>query len=62
MSHKLKTLIFFDTNSLRSTDAGEVAYSFFAFGRPFQVIETFISEKILPKMYILLFLRGQLKN
>jgi hypothetical protein len=47
MSYKLKTLIVFDTNSLRSTDAGEVAYSFFAFGRPFQVIEEFILEKNL---------------
>lgn len=47
MSYKLKTLIVFDTNSLRSTDAGEVAYSFFAFGRPFQVIEAFIIEKNL---------------
>ena len=47
MSYKIKTLIVFDTNSLRSTDAGEVAYSFFAFGRPFQVIEIFIIEKNL---------------
>ncbi len=47
MSYKLKTLIVFDTNSLRSTEAGEVAYSFFAFGRPFQVIEEFIIEKSL---------------
>jgi PIN domain len=47
MSHKLKTLVVFDTNSLRSTEAGEVAYSFFAFGRPFQVIEDFILEKNL---------------
>jgi PIN domain len=47
MSYKIKTLIVFDTNSLRSTDAGEVAYSFFAFGRPFQVIEEFILEKNL---------------
>lgn len=47
MSYKLKTLIVFDTNSLRSTDGGEVAYSFFAFGRPFQVIESFIIEKNL---------------
>jgi hypothetical protein len=47
MSYKLKTLIVFDTNSLRSTDVGEVAYSFFAFGRPFQVIEEFILEKAL---------------
>ncbi len=47
MSYKLKTLIVFDTNSLRSTDSGEVAYSFFAFGRPFQMIENFIIEKNL---------------
>lgn len=47
MSQRLKTLIVFDTNSLRSTEAGEVAYSFFAFGRPFQVIEEFIIEKNL---------------
>lgn len=47
MSYKLKTLIVFDTNSLRSTEAGEVAYSFFAFGRPFQVIESFIVDNNL---------------
>ncbi len=47
MSYKLKSLVVFDTNSLRSTEAGEVAYSFFAFGRPFQVIEEFILEKNL---------------
>ncbi|MFN8116313.1 MAG: PIN domain-containing protein [Bacteroidia bacterium] len=47
MAYKFKTLIVFDTNSLRSTEAGEVAYSFFAFGRPFQVVEDFILEKEL---------------
>ncbi len=47
MAYKLKTLIVFDTNSLRSTEAGEVAYSFFAFSRPFQVVEDFILEKEL---------------
>jgi hypothetical protein len=47
MSYKLKTLIVFDTNSLRSTEAGEVAYSFFAFGRPYQIIEEYILEKDL---------------
>jgi hypothetical protein len=47
MAYRIKTLIVFDTNSLRSTEAGEVAYSFFAFGRPFQVIEEFILEKNL---------------
>lgn len=43
----LKTLIVFDTNSLRSTEAGEVAYSFFAFGRPFHIIEEFILDNQL---------------
>lgn len=47
MSYKLKTLIVFDTNSLRSTEKGKVAYSFFAFGRPFQVVEEFILENEL---------------
>jgi len=47
MSYKIKTPVVFDTNSLRSIDAGEVAYSFFAFGRPFQVIEEFIIDKNL---------------
>jgi len=47
MAYKVKTLIVFDTNALRSTEAGEVAYSFFAFGRPFQVVESFILEKDL---------------
>lgn len=47
MSYNLKTLVVFDTNSLRSTESGEVAYNFFAFGRPFQVIEEFITEKKL---------------
>lgn len=47
MAYKVKTLIVFDTNALRSTEAGEVAYSFFAFGRPYQVVESFIIEKDL---------------
>ena len=47
MSYKLKTLIAFDTNSLRSTEEGEVAFSFFAFGKPFQIIEEYIKEKNL---------------
>lgn len=47
MSYKLKTLIVFDTNSLRSTEVGDVAYSFFAFGRPFQVVENFIIDNKL---------------
>jgi hypothetical protein len=47
LSYKLKTLIAFDTNSLRSTEEGEVAYSFFAFGKPFQTIEEYIIDKNL---------------
>jgi len=47
MSYKLKTLIVFDTNALRSTEAGKVAYSFFAFGKPFQIIEGFVTDKQL---------------
>lgn len=47
MSSKLRTLIVFDTNSLRSTDEGEIAYSFFAFGKPFQLIEEFVTTNTL---------------
>ena len=43
----LKTLIVFDTNALRSTEAGQVAYRFFAFGKPFQLIEDYINENHL---------------
>src|SRR5437016_180072 len=44
MSYDLKTLIVFDTNSLRSTEAGEVAYSAFSFGKPYDIVEQFIKE------------------
>lgn len=44
MSYNLKILIVFDTNSLRSTEEDAVAYSFFAFGEPFQKIEEFITK------------------
>lgn len=47
MSYKQKTLIVFDTNSLRSTEAGKIAYSFFAFGRPYQIIDSFIKANDL---------------
>lgn len=47
----LKTLIVFDTNALRSTEAGKVAYSFFAFGKPFQLIENYIDSNHL-KEYV----------
>lgn len=43
----LKTLIVFDTNALRSTEAGQVAYRFFAFGKPFQLIEEYINQNHL---------------
>lgn len=47
MSYELRTLIVFDTNSLRSTEEGQVAYSFFAFGKPFQLIEEYITANRL---------------
>lgn len=47
MSYKLKTLIVFDTNSLRSTDAGEVVYSSFSFGKAYDVINNYITENKL---------------
>lgn len=50
MSYNLKTLIVFDTNSLISTEKGEVAYSFFAFGKPYQIVEEFIVGNGLTEM------------
>jgi len=47
MSYKLKTLVVFDTNSLRSTEAGEVVYSTFSFGKAYDVINEFILENLL---------------
>lgn len=47
MSYKLKSLIVFDTNSLRSTDAGEVVYSSFSFGKAYDIISGFIVENKL---------------
>lgn len=47
MSHELKTLIVFDTNTLRTVKGDKVAYSFFSFGKSFQVIEDFIIENKL---------------
>lgn len=47
MSYKIKTLIVFDTNSLRSTDAGEVVYSSFSFGKAYDVINGFIVDNVL---------------
>src|SRR5258707_11583917 len=47
MKINLKALNVVDSYSLRSTEAGEVAYTFFAFGKPYQTIEEFIVEKAL---------------
>lgn len=47
MSYKLKTLIVFDTNSLRSTDVGEVVYSSFSFGKAYDIINSFVKENKL---------------
>lgn len=44
MSYNIKTLIVFDTNSLRATEAGEIAYSSFSFGKPYNTVEDFIKE------------------
>ncbi len=45
MSYNLKTLIVFDTNALRSIEAGKVAYSFFSFGKAYNEISQFIKSK-----------------
>src|ERR1044072_3088231 len=47
MSYKLKTLIVFDTNSLRSTDGGEVVYSSFTFGKAYDIVNEFITANNL---------------
>ncbi len=45
MSYKLKTLIVFDTNSLRKVDSGEVIYSSFSFGKPYEVIDVLFQDE-----------------
>lgn len=47
VSKKLRILIVFDTNSLRSTDAGEVIYSSFSFGKSYDIINGFILDNQL---------------
>lgn len=47
MSHNLKTLIVFDTNSLRSTDGDKVIYATFEFGGPFRLIEQYLLDNNL---------------
>jgi hypothetical protein len=44
MSYKIKTLIVFDTNSLRHTPDGKPAYNSFSFGTPYQNIRRFVEE------------------
>lgn len=47
MSYKPKTLIVFDTNSMRDTDSGSVIYKDFSFGGTFRTINDFISKNKL---------------
>ena len=47
MSSNLKTLIVFDTNSMRDTDSGSVIYKNFCFGGTFRYIDEFISKNKL---------------
>lgn len=47
MSYNLKTLIVFDTNTLRNTEAGKVAYNSFSFGKAYNMIDEFIYDKKL---------------
>lgn len=47
MSYNTKTLIIFDTNMLRNTEAGEVAYSSFVFGKAYDLIDQFVKENKL---------------
>lgn len=47
MSYNIKTLIIFDTNTLRNTEAGEVAYSSFTFGKTYDMIDRFVKENKL---------------
>lgn len=47
MSSNLKTLIIFDTNSMRDTDSGSVIYKNFSFGGTFRYIDEFISKNKL---------------
>jgi hypothetical protein len=47
MNFNLKTLIVFDTNSIRDTDSGSVVYKNFSFGGTFKNIDEFISKNKL---------------
>lgn len=47
MSFNLKTLVVFDTNSVRSLEAGDLAYRFFSFGKSFEELQKLIGENNL---------------
>jgi hypothetical protein len=47
MSYKIKTLIVFDTNTLRDLEAGDVAYSSFAFSKLYHSVERFVKDNAL---------------
>jgi hypothetical protein len=47
MSYKLKTLIVFDTNSLRRVDGAEVIYSSFSFGKPYETVNEYLKTNNL---------------
>lgn len=47
MSFNLKTLVVFDTNTVRSLEAGDLAYRFFSFGKSFEGLQKLIEENNL---------------
>lgn len=47
MSFNLKTLVVFDTNLIRSLEAGDLAYRFFSFGKSFEELQKLIGENNL---------------
>ncbi len=47
MSFNLKTLVVFDTNTVRSLEAGDLAYRFFSFGKSFEELQKLIAENNL---------------
>src|ERR1043165_578635 len=47
MSYRIKTLIVFDTNSLRHTLDGKPTYNSFSFGAPYKNIKQFIEQSRL---------------
>jgi hypothetical protein len=47
MPHQLKTLVVYDTNPIRSFEHGDLAYSFFSFGKQFEQFRVFIQDNKL---------------